>query len=146
MAHRMTLSQPLNGMTFIWNVSQHVGDSNACPNRPTDVNLVKILIAEWIRAQPPTWINAAMRVPFVVDGQMDPVTAYWIRILNAEHVRELPADRAGIISPAGRPRISSRDTWTIVKLNERVRQANLQTWTNIPIRPNGNPALRAELQ
>lgn len=49
MAQRLHLRRPYHGLRFIWDVSEHVGDTTSCPNRATDVSLVKILIGETIR-------------------------------------------------------------------------------------------------
>jgi hypothetical protein len=134
-------------MQFIWNVSEHVGDHTSCANRPTDVDLVKILIGEAITARRPTWLHQSLRMHFLVNGTMDVQTAYWIRVFNADHDPRLPQTRDGIISPArGSSYASQSDTWTIFKLNWAVRQANATLWANLPNHPQAKPALRAELQ
>ena len=146
MAHRLQLRQPFRGMQFIWNVSEHVGDTTTCANRPTDVDLVKILIGETIRGRPPSWIHNALRVPFRVNGQMDALTAYWIRLFNAEHSRRLDQREDGIVSPARGAMFARGHVWTIVKLNWAAKQGDPNRWADLPNHPNCNPALRAEIQ
>lgn len=145
MAARLQLHSSLNGMSMIWNVSHHVGDNVSCTNRPTDVELVKILLLEAIRLKQPTWVHSALRVPFHVNGQMDALTAFWIRFFNADHRPQLSGELAGIISPARGGMISARDTWTIVKLNWAVRQGDPNRWANLATHPNAGSTLRAEL-
>lgn len=145
MAQRLNLSRPFHGMQFIWNVSEHVGDTTSCTNRATDVSLVKILIGETIRGRPPSWLNAALRVPFQINGQMDPLTAYWIRLFNADHSLRLSQQKDGIVSPARGAQFAPDDTWTIVKLNWAAKQADPNRWQNLPNHPNCSAALRSEL-
>jgi hypothetical protein len=78
MAAKLQFTRPVDGMNFIWNVSQHVGDTISCPNQPTDVDLVKILIGESIRVRQISWVNQALRIPFQINGQMDMTIAYFI--------------------------------------------------------------------
>jgi hypothetical protein len=132
-------------MQFIWNVSEHVGDTTSCPNRPTDVNLVKILIHATLSWRRPPWINSALRMGFRTDGRMDPITAYWIRFFNADHSRRLHQKRDGIISPARGAHFAPNDTWTIVKLNWASKQANATRWANLPSDPSCTAPLRNEL-
>lgn len=146
MAYKMILNTQYHGMSFIWNVSEAVGDNASCPNRPTDVDLVKILIGETIRARPPTWINASLRTPLLVNGQMDAITAYWIRVFNADHNPRLSQSQAGIVSQARGASFSPRDTWVIVKLNWSAKQGAATAWNDLPNHPQAKPALRAELQ
>ena len=145
MASKLQLRNPMDGMHFIWNVSQHVGDNISCQNQPTDVNLVKILIAEIMRVQPPAWVNRSLRIPFEMNGQMDFATAYWIRLFCDRNESHLPYEQKGIISPA-RSASYGRDYWIIVKLNELLRRTAPNIWSNLPDRPNGSPQLRSELQ
>ena len=146
MAYKLMLNPQYHGMSFIWNVSEAVGDNATCPNRPSDVDLVKILIGETIRARPPAWVNASLRTPLVVNGQMDATTAYWIRVFNADHNPRLSQSLDGIVSHARGPSLSPRDTWAIVKLNWSAKQGAPTVWNDLPNHPQAKPALRAELQ
>ncbi len=145
MAYKKILNAPVQGMSFVWNVSRPVGDHVTSPNVPTDVDLVKLLIAEVIRIRQPGWFNPALRQGFVINGQMDMNTAYWIRYFNGDHVRRLKRNEAGIIDPA-LGGTYGHDTWTIVKLNWSLRQGNPTLWNDLPNHPQVNAALRAELQ
>ncbi|MDH3376286.1 MAG: hypothetical protein OEQ39_04885 [Gammaproteobacteria bacterium] len=142
----MNLNTQYHGMSFVWNVSAAVGDNASCANRPTDIDLVKILIGETIRARPPAWIHASMRTPLLVNGQMDAITAYWIRVFNADHSPRLSQSLSGIVSPARGAAISPGDTWTIVKLNWATKQGVPAVWNNLPNHPQAKAALAAELQ
>jgi hypothetical protein len=146
MASKLTLKQPYQGMSFIWNVSEHVGDNTSCPNRTTDVDLVKILLGETIRGRPPGWLHGACRSPLVVNGLMDAYTAYWIRIFNGGHDKSAAIADAGIISPARGASLSPSDSWTIVKLNWAFKQANARGWAELPNHPQVKATLKAELQ
>jgi hypothetical protein len=145
MASRLQLHRPVEGMSFIWNVSHHVGDNISCQNQPTDVDLVKILIVEIIRANSLSWVNRALRIPFVINGQMDMALAYWIRAINDEMGSALPTRQAGIVSPA-RGGSYGRDYWTIVKLNGLLKVAAPNVWQDLPNHPSVKPQLRSELQ
>ncbi len=145
MAARLNFNRPIDGMNFIWNVSQHVGDNTSCANRPTDVDLVKILIGECIRARPINWVNHTLRTPLLVNGEMDMTLAYWIRALSANENSPLTAIESGIISPA-RGAGYGRNYWTIFKLNYVLHQNAPNVWQNIPNHRNTKPALRNELQ
>ena len=145
MASKLLLNRPVDGMTFIWNVSEHVGDNVSCPNQPTDVDLVKILLGETIRAGAPSWVNRSLRVAFQVNGQMDVSLAYWIRAFNDQQGSALSARQAGIISPA-RGASYGGDYWTIFKLNVLLKRTAPNVWQDIPNHRSSNAALRSELQ
>ena len=145
MASKLQLSRPVEGMSFIWNVSQHVGDNISCQNQPTDVDLVKILIGETIRPNPPSWIIRSLRIPFIVNGQMDIALAYWIRAFNDQQGSALAARQAGIVSPA-RGASYGRDYWTIFKLNALLKQVAPGVWQDIPNHRSASSQLRSELQ
>ena len=144
MASKLQLG-PSSPIPFIWNVSHHVGDSVSCQNQPTDVDLVKLLIAETIRGNRLSWVNRALRVPFQIDGQMDLALAYWIRAFNDEIGARLSPRQAGIISPA-RGASYGGDLWTIVKLNGLLREVAPGVWQDLPNHRNASPQLRRELQ
>jgi hypothetical protein len=140
MAYKLILTIPWHGMSFIWNISHHVGDALTCQNASTDVDLTKILIAEWIRVIRPT-IHASCKEPFRVNGRMDIHTAYWIRVLNAQHSPRLSFKEEGILSPA---RFGS-STWTIARLNVTLKNHAPDVWNNLPNHRSTNAALRAAL-
>ncbi len=143
MAYKLNLTTPYNGMSYIWNVSNHVGDARSCMNASTDVDLVKILIAEWIRVVQPT-CHPSCREEFRINGQMDVHTAYWIHAANAQHSRRYEFAEEGTISPA-RGSSFGGDTWSIVKLNYTLKTRALDVWQDLPNHRSVSPALRAEL-
>lgn len=145
MAAKLQFTRPVDGMNFIWNVSQHVGDNISCPNQPTDVDLVKILIGESIRVRQISWVNQALRIPFQINGQMDMTIAYFIRAVNADERSPLSLKESGIISPA-RGASYGGNYWAIFKLNYVLKQNAPNVWQNLPSHQNVSSALRRELQ
>jgi urea transporter len=145
MASKLLLSRPAFDMNWIWNVSQNVGDDISCPNQPTDVELVKILIAETMRPGPPQWVHPSLRVPFVLNGQMDITLAYWIRVFTHSQRSLRSTAPAGIISPA-RGASSGSYNDTIFKLNGLLIGVAPGVWANISSRLSASPQLRSELQ
>ena len=99
MAYKLMLNIPFDGMSHMWNVSNHVGDAQSCTNNSVDVDLVKILLGEWIRIIQPT-VHPSCKEVLRVNGQMDVNTAYWIRATNSSHTRKLDFADAGTISGA----------------------------------------------
>ncbi len=130
-------------MSHIWNVSSHVGDAQSCQNTASDVNLVKILLAEWIRFVNPS-IHQSCREVFLINGQMDINTAYWIRVMNTNHASHLSFVDAGIISPAQGSSYGN-DTWSIVRLNNAMNHSNHAGWLDLPNHSHATPDLRAAL-
>jgi hypothetical protein len=141
MAYKMALTPAWQGMSFIWNISSHVGDHPTCPNNATDVDLVKVLIAEWVRIVQPG-VHPSCREPFVLNGRMDINTAYWIRAINASHQQRLDFQAEGIFSPAR----SGSNTWSIARLNLTLKNRAPNVWNDLPNHPSANAALRAALQ
>jgi hypothetical protein len=144
MASKLQLG-PGSPIPFIWNVSCHVGDSVSCPNQPTDVDLVKLLIVETIRGNSLSWVNSALRVPFQIDGRMDITLAYWIRALNDEMGARLSPRQSGILSPAQGLGYGA-GLWTIVKLNGLCREVAPGVWQDLPNHRSATAQLRRELQ
>jgi hypothetical protein len=143
-AAKLQLRSPVLGMSFIWNVSHHVGDNISCENLATDVELVKILMAETMRPHPPQWVNPLLRIPFVINGQMDIAVAYWIRVFNDRQESALSYLEAGIISPA-RGVSFGKDCWTIFKLNNLLKQLAPNIWQDLPNYHAASSQLRSEL-
>jgi hypothetical protein len=146
MAYRLDLPSPYFGMKYIWNVSEHVGDQPSCQNNSTDVDLVALLLGGAIRAMDlGKKLHPSCRQPFEVNGKMDINIAYWIRLGNALHKKQLSQSDAGIISRAKKSAFYSGDTWTIVKLNYTMFLYMLSTWEDLPNHPQCPSALRNEL-
>src|SRR5687767_6888165 len=101
MAYKLELPSSYFGMKFIWNISEHVGDSPTCPNKATDVDLVALLLGGAIRAMDlGKNIHKSCHQAFQVNGQMDVNIAYWIRIANNLHKKKLDQAESGILSRA----------------------------------------------
>lgn len=144
MAYKMILSAPYNGMSHIWNVSNNVGDGTNSINEATDVDLVKILLAEWIRLEQPP-IHQSCRQTFAINGQMDINTAFWIRVANIGNNPSMTGLQQGKIDPARSSSFGSQ-TWTIVLLNLALKNRAPRVWNDLPNRATSNPALTAALQ
>ncbi|HKX83622.1 MAG TPA: hypothetical protein VJL58_05315 [Pyrinomonadaceae bacterium] len=146
MAYRFDLPTPYFGLKYIWNVSDTVGDQPSCKNNPTDVDLIALLLGGAIRATDlGSHIHPSCRQPFQVNGKMDINIAYWIRLGNALHKKELSQSDAGIISRAKKSSFFNGDTWTIIKLNNTMFLHMRSTWEDLPNHPQCPPALRKEL-
>ncbi len=149
MAHKLTL-QGNADLPFIWNISQHVGDSPSCANQATDVLLVKILLGEWIRVAQPS-IHPSCQEPFLASAGMNLRVAYWIRAANNTHeiagtgaMANLSWSENGVLSPAQGSAFGA-NTWTIVRLNQFLKNRANSVWQNLPSHPLCTGALRAEL-
>lgn len=145
MAYRLNFSNPYGGMSYIWNISNHVGDQPSCQNNPTDVDLVSLLLGAFIRIfEAGAGIHPSCRQPFNVNGSMDINIAYWIRVINSQHVKKLGLSEMGIISPATKATYGS-DTWSIVKLNRLMFDKLPEVWRNLPTHYQCPPQLKDEL-
>jgi hypothetical protein len=145
MAYKMTFSSPYNGMPFIWNISDQVGDRTSCRNNPTDVDLVALLLGAFlISVVNKDLVHPDCQQNFLINGKMDPNIAYWIRAANSERSERFSFGEEGIISRA-RGRYYSDGTWTIVKLNQTMRAHMKWGWENLPGNPLCPPALATEL-
>ncbi len=105
MASRMNLNSPVQNMSYIWNVSAHVGDNNSCANQADDVKLVKCLLADTIRVcrggRAFNWIRSSCQVAIDTNTPWDPVSAYYLRIFSQSlRNNHLDLHQSGIVSPA----------------------------------------------
>jgi hypothetical protein len=147
MAHRLPLAQRPEGLPFIWNVSTWVGDNLTCPNRPTDVELVKYLFMARLGANDEVWvrIHPALHIPLAVNGQFDIVLAYYIYRYEAAHNNDTPDPKIdGWISPA--KATGPIMQWAIFRLNKKLAHSNRLLWENLPDAPGISPMLRQELK
>lgn len=133
MAWKMQLAVPQGGMSYIWNVSQHVGVHSKCSNLPDDVELVQRLILHIHRYAPPNGPNRrAPSIGFlqVANGRMDSMTAF--EILWRDRVVYQPDDD-GIVSPARNGMISyGSGNWLIARLNAKAAELNRAAWEALP--------------
>jgi hypothetical protein len=139
MAYKLTFA-PYKGLSFIWNVSQHVGWKKTCPNRPTDVELCQFLFKQLHErgiigaavvgsAQPPT-----------VTGVFDSALGFWIYL--EQDVPGATAD--GVISPAKGVSYGS-NVWLIAWLNYQYFKAFPAEHANLDKDSRLSMGLRAEL-
>lgn len=146
MAYKLVLPSSYNGMKYIWNVSDTVGDQPSCVNNPNDVDLVALLLGGAIRSMDlGKKIHPSCRQAFEVNGKMDINIAYWIRLGNGLHKKELSQKDAGILSRAKKSTFNNGDTWTIVKLNYTMFLYMKSTWEDFPNHPQCPARLRNEL-
>src|SRR5438128_1479652 len=115
MAYKFELSTPLEGMTHIWNVSQHVGWEKTNPNLPTDVELCQFFIRELLKGGfTGKRANAAAHRPEVKKtGIFDAVLGFWI--FELQGAPGAVAD--GVISPANGFTYDHAHGWLITQLN-----------------------------
>ena len=129
-------------MSFIWNVSGHVGCKANCENRATDVELVKFLFREINQREAFHRLTPACKSPLVtVNGTFDAVLGFWIYAFE-----DFPgATIDGTISPAKGVTYSAGQLWQIVFLNGRLHKLAPDVWASIDKNAQLTPALKAEL-
>src|SRR5262245_35975766 len=121
MAERLAI-QGLPGMTHFWNVSQRVGGRQDCPNRPTDVELVKVLMKKAL--EDPTIAGVVARTPspqIVVNQQWDATIGYWIFRFQ-DHDGHPVID--GVASHAKRLVYQPGSAWVIGLINIRANKVD----------------------
>ncbi|MBL8348553.1 MAG: hypothetical protein JNN03_24210 [Rubrivivax sp.] len=145
MAHRLMLPGKPEGLPFIWNIDAHVGHLASCPNRPTDVELIKymsIMLESLSRPGHPRHASVA-NVRLELNGQFDVVLAY--KILSSQSGMQYPGKVVdGVISPIrghGPPWI-----WALGQWNYHLHRNQPLVFQNLPDAPGLSPALRAELR
>jgi hypothetical protein len=143
MAARLGVETNVPGMTHLWNVSQRVGGRVDCPNLPTDVELVKVLLSKALTN--PKFSSAKSKVPsppLIVNNQFDSVAGYWIFRIQ-DHSGHPIID--GVVSPARGISYSPTDAWVIGIINFDVFQVDKEFWRNLPQNPTISQQLRTEL-
>ena len=141
MAHRLMLpNQPL-GLPYIWNIDAHVGDQ-ARENRPSDVELVKLLIKSALDFGPARDSTEGYEndPPLVVNGQFDQTLAFWVYRLQFTFSIQ-PKD--GVISPVRRP---AGGVGMLIQLNHQMRLRNSLFWADLASAPGISHALRQDLK
>jgi|SRR5579863_1404250 hypothetical protein len=142
MAHKLILQKPFQGMGFIWNVSAHVGCKASCPNRPTDVELVKFLFREYLKRQTFQRLKpTCSSPPITLNGSFDAILGFWI--YSTEDWPGATSD--GVISPARGMTYGPGGLWVISLLNGNLFKAAPDFWAGIGQNSELSPALRAEL-
>lgn len=143
MAHRLAIQSNVPGFGHIWNVSQRVGGRDSCPNLPTDVELVKVLIKKALES--PVILPAARRVPappLTVNSQFDAVVGYWIFRFQ-DHDGHPIID--GVASPARSLTYAPGVAWVIAFINFHAFKADKDFWNNLPQNKTLSQTLRSEL-
>ncbi len=142
MAYKFMLKQPFEGMTFLWNVSDKVGCKTECPNRATDVELVKFLVRESLKS-PFHRLSASCKTPAIMmNGSFDAVLGFWIYAYE-----DFPgATSDGIVSPARGASYSAGELWLITYLNGTVHKTAPDLWAGLDKNQQISQALRTELQ
>jgi hypothetical protein len=139
-AYKLTLSPNPWKLPFIWNVSQHVGDKASSANRPTDVELVCVLIQSTLSGGHVSGRTpGVMTSPLPLGGRFDAVLGYWIYSFQANQ----QGKPDGVVSPAkalGDPML-----WLVARMNIAMRNANPTAWEALDRLPTLSGALRAEL-
>jgi len=142
MAYKLMLKTPVDGMSFIWNVSSHVGCKATCQNKPTDVELVKFLLREVNQREPFVKLTQACKVPPVtLNSTFDAVLGFWI-YANQDFPNTVVD---GIVSPAKGEFYQPGGVWLITFWNARLHKLAPDVWANLDKNTQLSPALRAEL-
>ena len=142
MAYKFMLKQPFEGMNFLWNVSDKVGCKTECPNRATDVELVKFLARETIKGPFHRFSAACRNPPLTMNGSFDAVLGFWIYAYE-----DYPgATSDGIVSPARGSTYAPGEMWLISYLNARVHKLSPDLSAGLDQNQQISQALRTELQ
>ncbi len=127
MAYVLTLSQPIEGLDRILNVSQRVGPQSDCPNNPDDVELVQRLINLGAR-------NFAARCHFGLPqptGRFDPLTGFYIFYYQwFSHSTDRVTQIDGAVSPA-RGVFYGLGVYAIINLNMTARNVDRTGWESL---------------
>jgi hypothetical protein len=141
----MAARLPLVGapLPFIWNVSARVGPGVDNPNLPTDVELMKVLLA--IALTQPSVARFGLKgtsIPVTRGGTFDTVLGFWI--FRFQQLGKHPGGD-GIASPAHGAFFAPNSPWVIFSFNDFARQADRELWERLPSNNTLSPQLRAEL-
>ena len=144
MAYKLNFPYPMDGMPFLWNVSQHVGCKSDNPNRPADVELVQFFLSELIKVRDlGSKANAGAFSPgFSVDGKFTSALGFWIFFSECGGSGSATID--GIVSPAKGVSYGT-GAFAIAKLNYHYKKLFPMEWANLASDMRLSAALRAEL-
>lgn len=142
MAHRLMLPNKPHGLPWMWNIDAHVGDYATLANRPTDVELVKLIVMAMAFNGPNSTRHPHSNSPsLVLNGRFDQTLAYYIlRTQMAFKMHTID----GIVSPIGHS--GNPMTWILANWNWRMWQQNRVHWENLDKSPQLSAALLTELQ
>ncbi len=140
MAYKLVFPYPQRGLSFIWNVSQHVGSKKTCPNRPTDVELSQFFFQELFKAGIIGGDVPGGAKPPAVNGSFDATLGFWIFL-----EQDSPgAVKDGVMSPAKGFSYGS-NVWLIVWLNYHYMKNFPDSFANLDKDPRLSMTLRSEL-
>lgn len=139
MAYKMAFRSQQYGLTYIYNVTKHVGwDPDKCPNLPDDVALVQFFLRELMPKMGPR--TAAVCGLPAVTSRFDAGTGFWIY-----HLQQGTTGMDGIISPA-KGVLYGGDAWLISKLNYHFKKHFPQRFDRLADEPDLPLTLRATLR
>jgi len=139
MATRMKCDA-IPGMKVLYNLSDMVGPGK--PNKPDDVMLVQVLLADMAAAKKIGHLSAVMGPP-AITGTFDFATAYWILLMQHENRAGVKVD--GFVSPCkSSSGTYSGDTkaWLIAAMNAWYYKHLAQKFSALPTDSRLSPALR----
>lgn len=144
MAYKLNFAYPIEGMPFIWNVSQHVGCKVNNPNQATDVELVQFFLKEHIKSGVlgAKASRGAFEPKFAVDGKYTAAVGFWIFCSQLGGSESAVVD--GIVSPAKGGTYGS-GVWAIAKMNYHYKKMFPAEWANLANDTRLSAALRAQL-
>lgn len=141
MACKLKINPPNQGMSFLYNVTTHVGDARTCPNLPDDVQLVQFLIRELVPKFDATGGRKIQELPRLT-GQFDALTGFWIYNMQSSNEDIVTVD--GIVSPA-KGMMYGGKAWLIAGLNFKYKQFFPERFDKLHLHAELSPSLRASL-
>jgi hypothetical protein len=138
MAHRKNLAVAHKGMTFVWNVDNKVGSQSTELNDSDDVALVQLLFNLIVDTVSSVTPSCKRKPP--VNGQMDPITGFWIYFFQVESGAGTKID--GYFSPMKGQNLSP---YMLARINFTAFVRAKTQWENLPNHPMCPPSLKAKL-
>jgi hypothetical protein len=138
MAHRKNLVTPHKGMSFVWNVDNKVGSQITESNDSDDVSLVQLLFNLIVDTTSSVTPGCKRRPP--VNGQMEPITAFWIYFFQVEAGQGTKID--GYFSPI---RGQNLGPFMLSRINFTGFVRAKAQWENLPNHPMCPPSLKTKL-
>ena len=127
-------------MSFIYNITSHVGGQRTCPNQADDVMLAQFFMREVVAKIAP---DRTVRELPQVNGKMDAITAFWI--YHCQNVEGGSMQIDGIMSPAKGLTYGSR-AWLISVLNFHYKKYFPDKFDKLADHHEFSPSLRASLK
>jgi len=142
MAYKLMLKKPAEGLNFFWNVSSHVGCKSSCPNKATDVELVKFMLREINQRETFHRLTQTCKLPAItLNGNFDATLGFWIYANQ-----DFPGTVSdGVVSPAKGEYFGPDKLWIMSFWNIRLKTLAAEVWSNLDKNPQLSQALRNEL-